>query len=151
MDAMDKLIEAIKLGEVDRVKASLDENSGLVHQRDEAGATALHYAAFYGQHEIAELLLDKGAEINARDGKFDATPAGWAIEYLRERGAHLGIEQNDLAYAIEIGDARWAARFLERFPTLRDGKDANGKPFRQLVEESGNREIAALFRVSGEA
>jgi hypothetical protein len=57
----------------------------------------------------------------------------------------------DLAYAIEFGDARWVARFLERFPALRQGKGVNGKSFRQLAEESGNQEVLALFRLPGEA
>jgi ankyrin repeat protein len=118
-----------------------------VHQRDETGATALHYATFKGHREIVQLLLDKGAEINKADKQFGATPTGWAIEYLRERGGYLAIELDDLAYATEHGDARWVARFLKRgFPALRQGVDTKGKPFRQLAEESGNPEIMALFR-----
>jgi hypothetical protein len=91
------------------------------------------------------LLLDRGADINCRDGQFDATPAGWAIEYLRERSGFLDIEMNDFAYAIEVGDARWVARFLKRFPALRESRGKNGKTFRQLADESGNPEVMALF------
>ena len=36
---------------------------------------------------IVRLLVQQGADINARDTEFGATPAGWAIEYLREMGA----------------------------------------------------------------
>jgi ankyrin repeat protein len=111
-------------------------------------ATALHYATFDGLREIVQLLLDRGAEINSRDRQFGATRTGWAIEYLRKRGGYLEIA--DLVYAIELGDARWVARFLERFPKLRQGRDPSGKPFRQLAEESGNREVMALFRVPRE-
>ena len=151
MDHTDKLIKAIKLRDANQVRRILDEHGELVHARDEAGATALHYATFDGLREIAQLLLDRGAEINSRDSQFGATPAGWAIEYLRERGGYLAIELQDLAYAIEFGDARWVARFLARFPALRQGKDVNGKSFRQLAEESGNPEVLALFRLPGEA
>jgi hypothetical protein len=83
---------------------------------------------------------------HSRDSQFGATPTGWAIEYLRERGGYLAIELQDVAYAIKFGDARWVARFLERFPALRQGRDTSGKPFRQLAEESGNREVMDLFR-----
>jgi ankyrin repeat protein len=151
MSNLDKLIDAIKLRDIDQIKTILDQHSELVNDYDETGATALHYAALDGLREIAELLLDRGAEINSQDRKFGATPAGWAIEYLRERGGYLGIELRDLAYAIELGEARWVARFLERFPSLRQGKDTNGKPFRQLAEDSGNREVIALFHSPGEA
>ena len=42
------------------------------------GETALHEAAMNGEREIAEILLAAGADPNARDIEFDATPAGWA-------------------------------------------------------------------------
>jgi ankyrin repeat protein len=53
-----------------------------INERDEAGATVLHYATLDGLREIVQLLLDRGAEINSLDGQFGATPTGWAIEYL---------------------------------------------------------------------
>jgi ankyrin repeat protein len=146
MNDFDRLINAIKLRDLQQATNILHERPELAHERDETGATALHYAAFDGLREIAQLLLDKGAEINSRDGQFGATPAGWAIEYLRERGGFLGIELADFAYAIERGDARWVARFLERFLELREARDTNGKPFRQLAEELGDREVKARFR-----
>jgi ankyrin repeat protein len=72
----DKLINAIKLRDIDQIKAILDEDGELVNARDKTGATALHYAAFDGLHEIVLLLVDRGAEINSRDSQFGATPAG---------------------------------------------------------------------------
>jgi hypothetical protein len=36
-------------------------------------------------------LHESAADINARDDRFDATPAGWAIEYLRGLGGLLAI------------------------------------------------------------
>ena len=151
MGNLEKLINAIKLRDIDQIKTILDEDGNLVKAYDETGATALHYAAFDSLREIVQLLLVRGADINSRDSQFGATPAGWAIEYLRERGGYLEIELSDFAYAIEFGDARWVARFLKRFPALRQGRDINGKPFRELAEESGNREVMALFRLPGAA
>jgi Ankyrin repeats (3 copies) len=146
MSDLSALINAVNQGELHRVRTILDETPELVHQRDDSGATALHSATLNGHREIVQLLLDRGAEINKRDEQFGATPTGWAIEYLRERGGYLAIELDDLRYAIEHGDLRWVARFLKRFPTLRYGTDTDGKPFRQLAEESCNPEIMALFR-----
>jgi ankyrin repeat protein len=148
---IDKLMNAIKCRDIKEIKIILDEDGALVNAYDDTGATALHYAAFDGAREIVHLLLDRGAEINRADRQFGATPTGWAIEYLRERGGFLGIELSDLTYAIEMGDVRWVARFLNRFPALRQGRDIKGKPFRQLAEESGHREIIVLFRLLGKA
>lgn len=145
MSDLANLIEAINQGDLERVRFILDTNDELVNQRDESGATPLHYATLNGHRQVVRLLLERGAEINSTDSQFDATPAGWAIHYLREMGGYLAIELNDLAYAIQLGDARWVARFLERFPSLRQASDTKGRPFQQLARESGNREIARLF------
>ena len=146
MSDLDKLIDAARLGIVDDLKAILRSHPELVRERDESGATALHYAAFGGHCDAARLLIAAGADVNATDAQFNATPAGWAIEYLREMGGLLGIELGDFAYAIEKGDADWVARFLKRFPALRHACDMHGRPFRTLAQESQNPEIQTLFR-----
>jgi len=149
MSELDKLIEAARLGMVEDLKVILHRHPELVSERDEMGATALHYAAFGGHRDAVRLLAEAGADINATDAQFNATPAGWAIEYLRGMGGFLGIELADFAYAIEKGDAEWAARFLKRFPGLRDGRDAQGRAFQALAEQSGNAEIRRLFEKAG--
>lgn len=146
MNDVTRLVDAVKRNDLTQVRAILDDNKELVHQRDESGATVLHYATLNGHRELVRVLLDRGAAINSPDNTFGATPTGWAIEYLREQGGYLGIELGDLAYAIEIGDTRWVARFLKRFPGLRDETDTKGRSFRQLAQESHNREIIALFQ-----
>jgi hypothetical protein len=145
MSASENLIEAAKQGDLERVKGILETNDRLANLRDEAGATPLHYAAIHGHRQIVQVLLERGADINSRDGQFGATPAGWAIEYLREMGGYLAIELDDLAYAIRLGDTRWVGRFLKRFPALRHARDPEGRALQKLARESGNREIMALF------
>lgn len=145
MGNLDNLIEAVTQGDLERVRIILDTNDEIHNQRDQSGATALHYATLNGHRQIVYLLLDRGAQINSIDSRFGATPAGWAIEYLREMNGYLAIEIDDLSYAIGLRDTRWVTRFLERFPSLRHANDKNGKPFQQLAQESGNREITKLF------
>jgi ankyrin repeat protein len=146
MTEFEKLIEAAKGGDVNGVEAVIQNNPELINKRDPSGATALHYAALGGHRAVVQELVNQGADINAADGEFGATPAGWAIEYLREMGGFLGIELNDFAHAIRRGEAEWVARFLRRFPALREACDTQGRPFKQLAQESGNQEIANLFR-----
>lgn len=145
MSELVELIEAARLGAVEDVKAIVRRHPELVRERDETGATAMHYAAFGGHRDVVRVLVEAGADINAADAQFQATPAGWAIEYLRGMGGFLSIELADFAWAIERGDVQWAARFLKRFPTLRQARDSQGNAFRELAEKSENREIRRLF------
>lgn len=145
MNDLADLIHAVQNGDLSHARTLLDADPGLAGRYDKSGATPLHYAALSGQRDAARLLLEYGADVNARDAEFGATPAGWAIEYLRELGGHLGIELSDLAHAIDTGDAHWTQRFLARFPNLRDARDADGLPFRERALASGSREIVALF------
>lgn len=84
MSELENLIEAVKRGDRESVRAILESDDRLASQRDESGATPLHYAAPNGHRQIVQLLLERGADINSTDSQFGATPAGWAIEYLRE-------------------------------------------------------------------
>lgn len=145
MSSFGDLLDAVKRGDLEIVESLLDANVQLLNQRDESGATALHHAAFHGYREMVRLIVNRGAEVNSIDTQFGATPAGWAIEYIRELGGYLATDLDDLAYAIRQGDAGWVRPFLERFPDLRHSRDKQGKPFRQLAEESNSQEIRELF------
>lgn len=145
MSGIDELIDAVRRGECEQVARLIDGDSLLVAARDDQGATALHYATLTGQREVARLLVERGADINAPDDRYGATPAGWAIEYLRELGAHLTIELADFADAISNHDNRWVARWLQRFPTLRTAT-FEGKSFVELAREAGNEEAAKELR-----
>jgi ankyrin repeat protein len=60
------LIEAVKTGDLSRVREIVSANRESVRQRDpQFGATALHWAALRGYREIAAFLLDQGADPNA--------------------------------------------------------------------------------------
>jgi ankyrin repeat protein len=145
MNELDRLVEAARRGVVEDVKAIVHRHPELAGQQDETGATALHYAAFGGHRDVVRVLVEAGADINATDSQFNATPAGWATEYLRRMGAFLGIELSDFAWAIERGEVEWVARFLKRFPALRNAHDSEGRPFREIAEQSGNAEVRRLF------
>jgi RNA polymerase sigma factor (sigma-70 family) len=64
------------------------------------GATALHFAAWIGKKEVADVLLEYGADILAKDERYGGTPTGWAaennqkemVEYLISRGGKLDQE-----------------------------------------------------------
>ena len=58
-----------------------------LHARNEAGATALHLAAFRGFTEIVEVLVNHGSAIDAVDGT-GRTPAEAAVH-----GGHLAVAE----------------------------------------------------------
>jgi ankyrin repeat protein len=56
-----------------------------VDARGELGATPLHTAAYAGSADIAELLLRRGAGLEATDGNWNSTPLDWALVGSGER------------------------------------------------------------------
>ena len=90
---------------VDRLAEQLDSNPGLVRERFPGldcgstgarrlllhGATLLHVAAEYGSTAAAQLLIDRGAEVNARAdvdaaGVGGQTPIFHAVTQFEDRG-----------------------------------------------------------------
>jgi ankyrin repeat protein len=145
VDKSGELFAAVERGDLEAVRALLNAEPALVGARDSSGATALHHAAFHGHRAIAELLHAAGADLNARDATHGATPAGWAIHYLRERGALLAIEIEDALLAIHRGDSEWLARFVERHPALVSAADLHGTPLAVHARATADPEIGRLF------
>ena len=150
MPTVDYLFDSARQGNTAAIETFLREHPEWAGLPDSEGATALHYAALAGHADAARMLIRHGADVNARDTCFNATPAGWAIEYLRELGGLLGIELDDFGFAIARGDVAWVSRFLHRFPALREACNAQGIPFRTLAEQSVNPELLRLFDPSTE-
>jgi ankyrin repeat protein len=71
-----ELFSAVASGNTERVRELLASDPGSARGKDDEGATALHYAALNGHRKIALALVEQGADINARDERFGATPAG---------------------------------------------------------------------------
>ena len=84
----DGIWAAAEEGDVEAVKGylAIDVN---VDARDEVHAgTPLHFAAFRGRKEVAELLINEGADVNANN-QADATPLDKAIENNRDETVSL--------------------------------------------------------------
>jgi ankyrin repeat protein len=150
MDASTEFFQAVASGNVERVRAALASDPGFARVKDHDGATPLHYACLNGHRPIVLALLEHGADVNTRDGRFDATPAGWAIEYLREAGGLLAMEIDDVLFAIRQKDAEWVRRFVRRLPALAHASDAQGVQLAEYARASGSDEIARLFDAAAE-
>jgi len=106
------LVEACERGELSAVKALLEKIGAGVNQRVRTGETALHRAARAGRHDVVELLLAAGADVNARDD-YQATPlvdarSADAAAVLLGAGAKVDPEpvayMTPLVRAVAFGD-----------------------------------------------
>ncbi|CAG4948307.1 unnamed protein product [Parnassius apollo] len=64
-----RLLEAARTGDVETARAILDARPRLVNCRDVDGrhSTPLHFAAGYNRLPLAQLLLQRGADVHAKD------------------------------------------------------------------------------------
>lgn len=70
------------------------------------GMTTLHILAGQGTVDAARWLLDRGADIHARDREFDSTPLAWAARAGREDMAFFLLSRG--AKAVHDDDEQWA-------------------------------------------
>jgi ankyrin repeat protein len=106
---------ATRFGMLDRLDELLSADPTLVHARGGDGQTPLHFAKTV---EVARYLLDRGADIDARDLDHDGTPAQWMVRdrpdvarYLVERGC-----TTDILLATALGDLALVRQHLESHP-----------------------------------
>lgn len=76
---MSAIFQAIAARDAERVKELLESNQGIPVETNPFGDTPLHEAIRHGQEEIASLLIDAGADVNAT-GEFGKTPLHYAAE-----------------------------------------------------------------------
>jgi ankyrin repeat protein len=75
------LVAAAERGNVAAVGLMLELGFPIDARReaDDDGATALHAAAWSGSAETVALLLDRDADVNARDLRWESQPLAWAL------------------------------------------------------------------------
>jgi ankyrin repeat protein len=149
---------AAKRGQAAAAAALLEAKAdiGLVSK---SGKTALHYVAYYnGNLDLAKLLLDAGAAVNAKDGK-NKTPLDYALskkrteltELLRSKGGkttkELAAAENIFA-AADVGDLEAIKKHLE------GGEDVNaankqGYTALHMAVRRGQKDAAALLLEKG--
>jgi ankyrin repeat protein len=62
-----EIIRAAKSGNTGRVKELLERDAALISARDADGSTPLHCATWKGHQGVVELLLELGADVNAKN------------------------------------------------------------------------------------
>ncbi|MBC8065960.1 MAG: hypothetical protein H7Y17_14095 [Chlorobia bacterium] len=105
---------AARLGRVKELKAMLAKNPERVHERGGDGQFPLHFAK---TAEIVDILVDAGADVDARDIDHEATAAQWRIKNfevlkrLVERGA-----STEIFIAVALDDPDLIQKHLDQDP-----------------------------------
>ena len=107
---------AAALGMLDKLKALISDNAALVHARGGDGKTPLHFARTM---EIAQYLVDHGAEIDALDIDHESTAAQYMVRERPEVARFLVSEgcRTDLLMASALGDLPLVRRHLDADPS----------------------------------
>ena len=129
---------AARLGVLERLKELVEADPALVDARGGDGQRPLHFAA---NIEIAEYLLERGAEIDAKDVDHESTAAQYltairprrpeVAKYLLSRGA-----KSDILMAASLGDVDLVRELLEEDPAS-IGVNVSEKDFPKENPRSG--------------
>lgn len=167
--AGDPIAAAIRERDVSRVRELLDGDASLLEALDERGNRPMHWAALVRSIEIATMLLDLGADVNAQrpdgarpldltDGDYwfrgnrdvpkDGPTQQEMSEFLIDRGARY-----DITAAAKLGDLDRVSALLEEDASLANAIPDyctyyNGVPLWEAVR-SGHQEIAELLLEKG--
>lgn len=95
--------DAARKGDAKKVKALLQADPKAISAKDKNGDTPLHVAALHGQFEVAQALLDAGADVNAKNNYGPFTPGDLGHQLYSNNhqdpvvllSAH-GVDQRDM-------------------------------------------------------
>lgn len=105
-DLNEALWEAAKENDAAKIQSLLDQGVD-VNAKNKYGATALTFAADRTNYEAAKVLIENGADVNAKDTFYNATPLQW-VAYK----GHAGITRMMLENGADLSNdtpIQWAA------------------------------------------
>lgn len=112
------LLMAARSGRADVIALLLDLGTP-VNVAGETGERALHAAAWTDSVPIAQLLIERGAEIDPRDRKFNATPLDWASHLHKPQLTdYLSTLSSDLFSLVAVGALDRLRVLLDAEPSL---------------------------------
>ena len=124
---------AARLGMLDKLKELVTADPGLANARGFNGQTPLHFASTV---QIAEYLLERGADIDATDLQHESTPAQHMLRVIQAR--HYPRDRQDIARLLVARGCRtdiFMAAALGDLALVRRHLDADPNCIRMRVSE----------------
>ncbi|MBV9762967.1 MAG: ankyrin repeat domain-containing protein [Acidobacteriaceae bacterium] len=155
------IFNACVAGWTSAVLDEVDRSPHVLQAHSSDGWTPLHLAAFFGRLDLADALLDRGAEVNARSTNgakntpLHAAAAGGrtnVVELLLRRGADGNARQEGgftaLHSAAQAGNREMVAVLLAHSADVNARAGNNQSPL-DLALTRAHAEVAALLEESG--
>ena len=158
------IVDAAMRGNIEAVKQHIAAGTD-VNIKDDDGFTSLYYAAQNGYKEIAELLIEKGADVNVKlesqtakeYGMGGATPLRGAVandhkemaELLIAKGADVNVKEGLGITLLHFANTREIAELLIAKGLDVNAKDAEGWTPLHSAVANGHAEVAKLFIEKG--
>ena len=128
--------DAIRKGDLKKIKELLNKQPNLMQIVDERGSTPLLLATYYGHLEVAKFILENGAEVDAKDSSGNTALMGVCFkgykeiaEVLVRSGANVNhvnsMGATSLIYAATFNQVGIAKILLENGADI-NTKDARG-------------------------
>ncbi|ANF46520.1 ankyrin repeat domain-containing protein [Priestia megaterium] len=150
---------AIKAGDINLVKKLIGDDIETLNTMTAFG-TWLHVAAKKGHFQIVEYLVEKGIDVNAKGGTFDASALNLAagsgnlaiVRYLIESGAELDVslaKRNPLFGAIYGGHKEVVKYLVEKGIDISikyTGENIKNMNAYEYAREFGQTEIAEYLK-----
>lgn len=154
--ATEPIVEAAKAGDMKTVKSILTADASKLNALDEEKYTPLHWACIRGHWDVAQFLIDQGADLNIQGGD-GGTPLNWAVHHdhaeivrmMIGKGAKLNV-QNQWGMT-ELHTAVWRGNIHAVEILLDHGSDPmirtnEGWTAMHYAFRSGHDHIIELFR-----
>lgn len=140
MNGAAAILQAARVGDVPAVKRLLSDDPRLVRATDDHLKTPLHWAAEHDHHDVVEMLLHAGADLEATTS-WGATPLDWAATMGSTKVADLllarGAKGMNLVAAASLGKLDLVREFLDSGAPLASlAQPAPAKPDDHWVADS---------------
>ena len=160
------LHEAVAEGETAAVERMLNADRSLVNRGDALGRRPLHYAVEAGNGDMIDLLVRRGADVDARGFSSDDRLGGygfrpialalWHHLYWRQRNDYASASRllahgadYSIVIAAALGDEGRVRELLRGDPTLANAEEPGGKRPLSAAAERGHAAIVDLLLEAG--